>query len=150
METLEVLLSKHNFFKDFKSSDLKLLAGCAANTRFDTGQYIFRTGEEAGAFYVIQRGLVALEIAAPGKGPITVATLGVGDILGWSWLIPPYFWHFDARALELTTAVALDGVCLRNKSNENHELGYELLKRFAYIMEKRLEATQLQLLDIYK
>lgn len=150
METLEVLLAQHDFFKDFKKSDLILLAGCASNSRFEAGEYIFRTGEKAGAFYVIRRGLVALEIAAPGKGPITVATLREGDILGWSWLIPPYFWHFDARALELTTAVALDGVCLRNKSNENHELGYELLKKFAYIMEKRLEATQLQLMDVYK
>jgi hypothetical protein len=75
--------------------------------------------------------------------------LGEGEILGWSWLIPPYNWHFDARAVELTRAIALDGKCLRNKCEQDHDLGYELLKRFAHIMEQRLQATRLQLLDVY-
>jgi CRP-like cAMP-binding protein len=92
---------------------------------------------------------VALEIVAPQRGPIIVETLGEGDILGWSWLIPPYNWHFDARAVELTRAIALDGKCLRTKCEADHDLGYELLKRFTNIMEQRLEATRLQLLDIY-
>jgi CRP-like cAMP-binding protein len=75
--------------------------------------------------------------------------LAAGEVLGWSWLIPPYHWKFDARAIEQTRALALDGKCLRTKCEEDHDLGYELLKRFAQIMEERLQATRLQLLDVY-
>ena len=78
-----------------------------------------------------------------------MATLGEGDILGWSWLMPPYHWQFHARAVEVTRAIALDGKCLRTKCEQNHDLGYELLKRFCHIIERRLEATRLQLLDVY-
>jgi CRP/FNR family cyclic AMP-dependent transcriptional regulator len=92
---------------------------------------------------------VAVEIFAPQKGPITIETVVEGDVLGWSWLVPPYNWRFDARAMEMTRAVALDGVCLRNKCETDHDLGYELMKRFANIIDRRLQATRLQLLDIY-
>jgi CRP-like cAMP-binding protein len=78
-----------------------------------------------------------------------LATLGEGEILGWSWLLPPYQWKLHAHALEPTRAIALDGKCLRAKCEQNHDLGYEILKRFAQIMEQRLEATRLQLLDVY-
>jgi CRP-like cAMP-binding protein len=99
---------------------------------------------------MIRQGKVAIEILAPELGPITVQTVGEGDVLGWSWLIPPYRWRFGARAVELTRAITLDGKCLRQKSEEDHDLGYELLKRFSGIIVERLEATRLQLLDIYK
>ena len=92
---------------------------------------------------------MAVEIFGAQKGPITVQTIDDGEVLGWLWLIPPYNWHFDARAVELTRAIALDGKCLRTKCENDHDLGYELLKRFTSIMEQRLEATRLQLLDIY-
>jgi CRP/FNR family cyclic AMP-dependent transcriptional regulator len=149
METLERILAEHPFFKELEARHLQLIVGCAANVRFDAGQVIFREGEEANQFYVIRHGKVALEIFAPGRGPIIVETLGEGEILGWSWLIPPYHWHFNARAIELTRAIALDGKCLRTKCEEDHDLGYELLKRFAHVIEQRLQATRLQLLDIY-
>ncbi len=149
MENLKPILAAHPFLKDLDSHHLELIVGCASNVRFDPGQFIFRDGEEANQFYVLRHGKVALEIVAPQRGPIIVETLGEGEILGWSWLIPPYNWHFDARAVELTRAIALDGKCLRTKCEQDHDLGYELLKRFAHIMEQRLEATQLQLLDVY-
>jgi CRP-like cAMP-binding protein len=149
METLEPILAEHPFLKDLDRHHLELIVGCASNVRFDPGSYIFREGEEAHQFYIIRHGKVALEIVAPQRGPLIVETLDEGDILGWSWLIPPYNWHFDARAIDLTRAIALDGKCLRTKCEEDHHLGYELLKRFAHIMEQRLEATRLQLLDIY-
>lgn len=119
------------------------------NVRFDAGQFILREGEEANNFYIIRHGKVSLEIFTQDRGPITIQTIGEGEVLGWSWLIPPYHWHYDARALELTRAIALDGKCLRAKCEQDHDLGYELLKRFAYIITQRLEATRLQLLDIY-
>ncbi|MCS6816463.1 MAG: cyclic nucleotide-binding domain-containing protein [Blastocatellia bacterium] len=149
METLERLLAEHPFFAGLDARHIQLIVGCATNVRFDAGQMIFREGEEANEFYVIRHGKVALEIFVPGRGPITIQTLGEGEILGWSWLVPPYHWRFNARAVELTRAIALDGKCLRTKCEDDHDLGYELLKRFAYIIEQRLQATRLQLLDVY-
>jgi CRP/FNR family transcriptional regulator, cyclic AMP receptor protein len=149
METLEPILRDHPFFEGLEPSYLSLIVGCAANVVFRGEEVIFRDGEEANLFYVIRHGKVALELASPGRGPLTVQTIGEGDILGWSWLIPPYHWHYTARAVEDTRAITLDGKCLREKCEEDHHLGYELLKRFANSMEQRLRATQLQLLDVY-
>ena len=125
------------------------MVGCTSNARFDEGKFIFRENQEAEHFYILREGKVALEIYAPDRGPIVIDTLGAGDILGWSWLIPPYHWKFDARVIESTRVLMLDGKCLRNKCEADHDLGYELLKRFGSILEQRLEATRIQLLDIY-
>lgn len=149
METLEPILAQHPFLKDLESQHLRVIVGCATNVRFDAGQFVFREGAEAKQFYIIRHGKVGLETFVPGRGPITIQTLGEGDVLGWSWLFRPYQWHFDARALELTRAIALDGECLRGKCEVDHNLGYELVKRFANVMMQRLQATRLQLLDIY-
>jgi len=150
METLEPILAKHPFLKGLEPRHLKILVGCASNVRFNAGQFLFHEGEEANEFYMIRGGKVAVQIQGAERGPITVQTIGEGDVLGWSWLIPPYRWRFDAKALELTRAIALDGKCLRTKSEDDHDLGYELLKRFAGIIVERLEAARLQLLDVYK
>jgi CRP/FNR family transcriptional regulator, cyclic AMP receptor protein len=149
METLERIIAEHPFFADLEPYYTNLLTGCAANVRFPSGTYIFKEGGEANDFYLIRTGKVALEIFAPQRKPIIVATLGGGDILGWSWLLPPYHWKFHAHAVEETRAIALDGKCLRTKCEANHDLGYEVLKRFAQIIDHRLEATRLQLMDIY-
>jgi len=149
METLERVISEHRFFSGLESYYTGLLTGCAANVRFPSGTYIFKEGEEANEFYLIRSGQVSLEIFAPQRKPIVVETLAEGDILGWSWLLPPYLWKFHAHATQETRAIALDGKCLRTKCEQNHDLGYEVLKRFAQIMERRLEATRLQLLDVY-
>jgi CRP/FNR family transcriptional regulator, cyclic AMP receptor protein len=149
METLERIIAEHPFFAGLESNYPNLLTGCALNARFDQGSYIFKEGEEANEFYLIRAGKVALEIFAPQRKPIMVATLGEGEILGWSWLLPPYQRKFHAHAIGPVRAIALDGKCLRTKCEQNHDLGYEMLKRFGQIMEQRLEATCLQLLDIY-
>jgi CRP-like cAMP-binding protein len=149
METLRPILKEHPFLKGFKPQHLDLIVGCASNVRFDPGQFLLREGEEANQFFMLRQGKVALEIYGAERGPIVISTLGEGDILGWSWLISPYQWRFDARAMELTRAIAFDGKCLRGKCEEDHDFGYELLKRFTAIIVKRLEATRVQLLDIY-
>jgi CRP/FNR family cyclic AMP-dependent transcriptional regulator len=150
METLHRILAEHPFFSGLEERYIELLVGCASNVRFDPGQTIFREGEEADRFYVLRHGKVALQISGPPHGSITVQTLGEGDILGWSWLLSPYRWKFSAKAGELTRAIALDGECLRKKSEEDHDLGYELLKRFAQVIEERLLATRLQLVNVYE
>ncbi len=149
METLEPILAAHPFLQGLEPRYIQLIVGCASNVRFNPGQFLFREGEEANQFYVIRQGKVALEVFVPERGAVSIQTLGEGDVLGWSWLIPPYHWHFDARAVELTRAIALDGKCLRTKCEQDHDLGYELLKRFAHIIMERLKATTMQLLDLY-
>ena len=149
MQTLEPVLAEHPFFQGLAPEYLRVLVGCASNVRFEAGQQIFREGEEANEFYLIRHGKVALEVYVPGRGSITIQTLGAGEILGWSWLVPPYQWRFDARAVELVRAIALDGKCLRTKCEDDPRLGFALLKRFAHVMTERLQATRLQLLDVY-
>jgi len=150
METLQGILADHPFARGLNNHHLELLVGCASNIRFEAGQLVFREGEEANQFYLIREGKVAVELFASERGPITILTLGEGEVLGWSWLVPPYSWRFDARAIESTRAIALDGKCLREKSERDHDLGYELLKRIAHTMEERLQATRLQLLNVYE
>lgn len=149
MKTLEPLLAEHPFFKNLEKDYLELIVGCASNVRFDVGQFIFREGEEANQFYIVRQGKVAIEICPPGGDPIILQTVSDGEILGWSWMIPPYHWQFDAQAVELTRAITLDGKCLRNKCREDRNFGYELLNRLLPIIGRGLEATRIQLLDVY-
>jgi|SRR5271157_6092318 len=150
IETLQPILAEHPFFRGMEESLLQVLVGCACNVRFEGGDLIFREGEEADKFYLIRSGRVALQLFADRRGPLTISTLEDGDILGWSWLSPPYRWKFTARALEVTRAIYLDGKCLREKSEGDNHLGYELLKRFVHIIENRFQATRLQLLNVYE
>ncbi len=149
MKSLESILANHPFFKGLEPEYLALITGCASNVKFEAGQFIYRQDEEANSFYIIREGKVALEVCPPGKKPITVQTVSDGEILGWAWLIPPYHWQFDAQAVELTRAIVLDGRCLRTKCGEDHTLGYELLSRLLPVVGQTMEATRLQLLDIY-
>ncbi len=149
MHTLEPILREHPFLQGLEPRFMDLIVGCASNAVFKPDELIFREGQPATKFYIIREGQVALEAFAPGGKSVVIQTLGDGDILGWSWLIPPYQWHFDARAREMTRAIALDGECLRNKCETDHDLGYELLKRFSSIIVDNLQATRLQLLDVY-
>lgn len=149
MDNLSGILQEHPFFSGLDRSHVDVLVGCASNERFDAGSFIFNEREDADRVYLIRQGKVALEVFAPNRGAIEIQTLEEGDILGWSWLIPPYQWRFDARAIELTRAIVIDGKCLRGKCEDNHDLGYELLKRFSIMVGQRLDATRLQLIDIY-
>lgn len=149
METLERILAEHPFFQQLGPEYMQLLVSCASNVRFEADQYLFHEGDEANQFYFIRHGKVAIQIFVPGRGPITLQTVGEGEMLGWSWLIPPYQWRFDAQALELTRAIALDAKCLRAKCEEDHDLGYAFMKQFALVISERLQAARLQLLDVY-
>jgi len=149
MESLEHIIAGHPFFAGLDGGFTNLMVSCASNVRFEAGTYILKEGDAANTFFLIRHGKVALEIFAPHHTPIIVSTISVGEILGWSWLLEPFQWKFNARAVDDVRAIALDGKCLRNKCEENHDLGYEVLKRFARIIEQRLDATRLQLLDVY-
>jgi CRP-like cAMP-binding protein len=148
-ESLASILGEHPVLHGLAPDHIELVVGCASNVRFNPGEFMFRAGEPANAFYVVRRGRVSVETFVAQRGPITIETISDGEVLGWSWLIPPYVWHFDARALNLTRAISLDARCLRDKCDNDPALGYNLLKRFAPLIEQRLEATRLQLLDLY-
>ena len=149
MENLEKILEGHSFLAGMDPKHVEFITGCASNVSFKAGEFIIREGEDANAFYLIRHGKVMIETFVPQKGPVLIRTRDAGEVLGWSWLVPPYKWHFDARALEVTRAIALDAECLRKKCDEDHDFGYEIMKRFTAIIAERLEATRLQLMDIY-
>lgn len=149
METLDRIILEHPFFAGLDARFCELVCGCAKNVRFEAGQFLFHEGEPADEFYLLRQGRVALQIAAPGRTALTFQTLGEGEIVGVSWLIPPYRWEYDAQALELTRAIAINGSCLRSKCESDHDLGYEMMKRVVPIVIKRLQAARMQLLDVY-
>lgn len=149
MENLERIIAECPFFSGLDQGFMNLVVGCASNVRFEGGAYIFKEGAAADTFYLVREGKVAVEIFQPQRKPIVISTLAEGEILGWSWLLPPYVWKFHAHAVQNVRAIALDGKCLRNKCEENHDFGYEILKRFVRIVEQRLDSTRLQLLDVY-
>ena len=149
MQTLEPLIKAHPFFSGLEQRHLQFITGCARNERHAEGEMLIREGEEANWFYVIREGQLALEVHIPGRGAVVLQTLGDGDVLGTSWLFPPYRWQFSARVLQPTRLLAFDGKCLRDKCDKDHDLGYELVMRAAQILMQRLDAARLQLLDLY-
>ena len=149
MQQIDSILASHPFFAGLPAEHSKLISGCASMARFASGEMICSAGSSADHFYLIRHGKVALEIIVPGRGNVPIQTLGENEVLGSAWLFPPYRWYFDAQAIELTRMLVFDGKCLREKCERDHDLGYELMKRFAQEMEQRLQATRLQLLDVY-
>lgn len=149
MDNLGCIIAKHPFCDGLEPSYVDLLVTCASNVRFEPDQHIFREGGEANHFYLIREGKVLLEMGSHQQPTSAVESVGQGEVLGWSWLVPPYRWHFDARALETVRAIAIDGKCLRAKCERNHDLGYELLRRTVDIVGKRLETTRFRLRDLY-
>jgi len=149
VKTVPELLGDARFFDGLRPETIELVAGCASNVQFDAGTTIFREGEHADFFYLLRHGSVALETYVPARGAVMIETIEDGDVLGWSWLFPPYRWHFDARALTAVRATAFDGECLRGKCAADPALGYELVSRFAQTLIQRLQWTRLRLLDVY-
>jgi len=146
---LKKIVRKHPFFADLDKESCDLVCGCARNVRFKPGEFLLREGEDADQIYLLREGRVALEIHAPGGPAITFQTLGPGEVVGVSWLLPPYRWTHDARAVEPVRAISLDAACLRRKCDKDHDLGYEMMMRFMPVLVQRLQATRLQLLDVY-
>jgi len=149
IEGIESLLKRHPFFQDFSDPARELIAGCTDNRVFHDGEYIQHEGEPADQFYLLRHGTVALEINVPTRKPLVIETLHDGEVLGWSWLVPPYRTRFDARAVGLVRALGINGKCLRGKCEEDCQLGYEFYKHFLPLVVDRLTAARLQMIDIY-
>lgn len=149
MQTVDQLLAEAPTFTGMSPAHLELIAGCGHNEVFEAGSYLMREGDPADRFYVLRRGRVAMEIFVPQRGALTVETIGPGDLVGWSWLTPPFRVHLDTRVLEEAHALSFDAACLRGKCDDDAELGYELMRRFIPVIVERLQATRVRLLDVY-
>jgi CRP/FNR family transcriptional regulator, cyclic AMP receptor protein len=144
--SIERVIRTHPFLEGLSPHQYRLLSDCAVETRFAARELIFREGDPANQFYLIQTGTVALESYTRDRGVVCLQTIGAGEVLGWSWMFPPYIWHFDARALESTDVVFLEATLLRAQCESDHDLGYKLMKRVAQVMMSRLQAARWQLL----
>lgn len=140
------ILEKQPFLRGMPLRQLELLARDSMPAEFKADELILHQGSPANRFYLILDGHVDIEAPTDEGGTICVETLQPGDALGWSWMFPPYYWHFDARAKTPTRAIFFYGTHLRELCEENHDLGYELMKRVSDILVKRLQATRRQLL----
>jgi CRP-like cAMP-binding protein len=142
-------VSKHPFLRGLTHDHLALLTDCALPAQFKAGQIIFREGEKAKLFYLIEKGKVVLESKGEFGEPAAIDTVGAGDLLGWSWMMPPYKWHFTARAVEPTEVIYFAGTILRDYCERDHSLGFELHKRLSAVMMKRLQGARRKMLAMH-
>jgi CRP-like cAMP-binding protein len=140
-------VAEHPFLRGLKEEHLGALADCAMRVHFKAGDIIFREGDPANRFYLLIKGKVSVE-AQRAERHVTVQTIVGGDVLGWSWLFPPYYTHFDARAVEPTEAMFFYGTRLREMCDADHELGYRILNRVAMVVIARLVATEKKLVAV--
>ena len=146
-EALADVIAEQPLFKGLAPQYLALLADVAMLKEFAAGELIFREGDPANRFYVLLDGEVLLE-NAPREGKATnVQTIGARDVLGWSWLFPPFYWHFDARATKPTKAIFFYGTWLRENCERDHDFGFEMMKRMAAVIIQRLQATRKRLAE---
>lgn len=147
-ETLLDVLRKHPFVDEFEPQDIEKLTALAREVHFDRDQVIFHEGDECPDFFLIVAGRVALEIEAPDH-TLRVQTLSAGDELGWSAVLAGRRKHFQARALLPVDALAFDAAALLDACREDKAFGYALMQRMLGVVSERLQATRLQVLDMY-
>jgi len=142
-------VAHHPFLAGLNQTQLTLLTDCAFSGHFNKGQTIIREGEHAQHFFLIEKGKVALESGEGYGEAVVVETIGPGSLLGWSWMFPPYVWHFTARAVEPTDVIFFNGTILRQYCEKDHSLGYELHKRMSDVMARRLQAARRKMLSVH-
>jgi CRP-like cAMP-binding protein len=143
MKTLEN--KTHPFLAELDAEQAGALLRHAKKVEFASGQIIFREGDPANRLYLIESGRVAVEWRTPDGAPHVVEEIKGGEVLGWSWLFPPFAWHFQARAIEPTRVIACDGADILVTCETNRILGFEIMKRVAQVLIHRLQATRKQL-----
>jgi CRP-like cAMP-binding protein len=148
VQTIADYLPQHPFFAGLDPATIALAAGCATNVHFRPGALLFREGDPADVFYVLRHGRVSVQMRTPTEA-VVLDTAHDGDVVGWSWLVAPYRWTFDARATDDTSAIAFDGACLRDKCGSDPALGYAMLQRVVQVMSSRLHSARVRLLDLY-
>lgn len=138
----EGCLKNHPFLLSCNCNFLNHLEEFAKEVSFAAGELILKEGGYADRFYLISKGRVQLELNTDSTNSTVVQLLGPGDVLGWSWLYPPFEWHFSARALDDCNAIELNGASLLIRAEEDPEFGYELMKRISMQLVQRLQSTR--------
>lgn len=147
--TMAEVIADHDFFAGTPAPYLQLLGGCAKTHHFKTGQLLCREGDPADEFFIIRSGHVAIETHAASRD-IIIHTSGPHEIVGVSWLMPPYRCLFDARATDEVQTIAFDAACLRRKCDADPALGYDLLTRFSAALVRRMQDARAQAMDLYR
>ncbi|HTJ36107.1 MAG TPA: cyclic nucleotide-binding domain-containing protein [Dactylosporangium sp.] len=150
MITTYDLMVAHPFLAGLPAEHVERLSRWARRAPFRAGTRIFEENGRAQRFYLVRDGSVDLRTKVPGHGEVVVETIGPGSVLGWSWLFPPYRWHFSAVTTDPVLSIALDGAGVRRLCADDPELGYELTTRFMAVVVERMQATRLRLLDLYQ
>jgi CRP/FNR family cyclic AMP-dependent transcriptional regulator len=148
-EPMATRVALHPFLAGMSRTHLALLTDCAIPVHFKRGQIVLHEGELANRFYLIESGKVVLESDVGFGDPVVIEEIGPGSLLGWSWMFPPYVWHFTARASERTEAIFFYGTILRQYCERDHSLGYEFFKRMSPIMLRRLQAAREKVLSLH-
>ena len=146
IETTADALAAHPFLHGLSRDHLAVLAGTACDVTFPARHRLFEDGGSANRFWLLQSGHVALDLHVPGQGRMKIDTIGMGELLGWSWLFPPYKWAFGAVAASLVEAFEFDGRAVRACCASDPVLGYEVTQRLAHVVAKRLQATRVKLI----
>ncbi|MDD1635061.1 MAG: cyclic nucleotide-binding domain-containing protein [Methylococcaceae bacterium] len=146
-QSIAKYLSAHEFFSDFSDDALKFLCECSSTREIKKGQILFLLGEDADKFYVILNGCISIQMPAIMGPTLEIQSVGKNQILGWSWLIAPYKWHFQTKAEEDTELLQFDGTALLARCEQEPKFGYELLKKFAELMSVRLTAARQKMMD---
>lgn len=146
-QSIEDYLNGHAFFKGLGDSSIKFLADCASEQQLKQGEVLFKQGSKADKFYLLRSGEIAIQVPALMGPMLEIQSLGEDKVLGWSWLIAPYRWHFLARAVEDSEILEFDGSAILERCENDPRFGYELLKRFAALMSERLDAARQKMMD---
>lgn len=147
-KTLRELIAEHAFFRDLAPQHIELLTEAAMLKEFKAGEVIFEEGDPANRFYILRSGEVELLSEGENGRAVSVQRIGPGDVLGWSWLFPPYYWNFEARAVTDTKAIFFYGTWLRESCERDHDFGYAMLKRMSAIIIQRLQAARKRLVEL--
>ncbi len=149
MKTIAEFIREHSLFQGMTPAQVNFIADCGQLKRFSAGDFLTRENDPADYCYLLIEGRAVIETHQHNQPPAPLLTLSANDIVGWSWLTPPYRYQFDARALTDLHTVQLNGRCIREKCEADPALGYEMLKRLASVMISRIHCARFQLLDVY-
>jgi CRP/FNR family transcriptional regulator, cyclic AMP receptor protein len=142
-------LATHPFFQGWDGVLLEQLEPAVVERAYGPGEMLLKEGDPSNRFFLIREGKVALEIALPDRPTVTVQTLGSGEVMGWSWLLPPQGWQLDARAVKATRTLEIPATTLRATLEAHPAEGYRFLLRLLPVIAERLEHTRIQLLDLH-
>ena len=146
-QSIESYLTSHDFFSELDERSKKFLADSAVVRELSEGDVLFRQGESADKFYLLRSGEVSVQVPALMGPALQIQKLREDQILGWSWLIPPYRWNFQALALEDAVVLEFDGSIILARCEQDPTFGYQLLKLFAALMSERLDAARQKMMD---